>query len=626
MSLSSLKGNLIGYDTETTGLNPWGTYGLYGFYPSRPFAFSFCDQYENTAYVRWEVDPKTREVIPERKSLRAMSEILSDPDIVKIGHNLMFDIRMSRKSGIKFNWKNIHDTQILSHIYTGGSLRQYGLKPLCKEFFNMNDDDQKDLLKSVQKGRREAKKKGWCIATKETHGKEPLKADYWLGDRKLCKEYAILDAKRTLGIFLMLHPELLTIPEMVAIYAKELRLAKLIYRTEKTGIKVFKDHLKDLKIFYKSYSEEWLKRAHKRGGKDLNFKSPKQMVKKFCDEKGYTTAKYSKKTGAPSIDNDELCRLAKKDKLAKAILEHKAGESMLTKFIKPYEKYMVKENNIWTLHPNLKQTGTVTGRFSCSDPNLLGVAAEDNANKKADIGLKPREALGPRKGYMWYLPDYSQMEVWIFGFKAQDKIMMNALLSGEDFHAITGKHCWGQMPDWEENKKLYRKKGKTMMFLKQYGGGVGAASDLLGCNRKKALETIRQFDERLPGVSDFVQEMMEEASDSEYICNAFGRRYLIPEGLEYKAVNYYVQGTCADIMKNAMLKLEYLFRTKWIGCKILLPLHDELILEIPLQLHCKELQKDIIRIMQKDSALVGIPVKLPISMKYTTTRWSDAKE
>lgn len=631
MSLSSLKGSIISFDTETTGLNPWGSFDRYGYYPARPFFFAFEDSYGNQARVRWEVDPFTRQVIVDEKSRKAMSEILGDPSIVKVGHNLAFDIRMARLSGIKFDWSRVHDTLFLSHIYTGGSLSftNYALKPLCEHWGIATRDDEEALLKSVRSARVKAKKLGWKIATEETHGKNYIKSDYWLGDRKLCRSYALGDTHRAMVIFMVIHEAIKKDPDaskLLEVYERELKVMKVVHRVEKNGVRVFPEDLDRLEKFYSEYSKKWKKVIDQEGGKNLNLNSPKQLVKEFCDIRGYKTVKRTK-GGQPSINADELARLSVKDKLAKAILEYKAGESMLTKFIKPYRRFMVKETeNCWVLHPNLRQVGTTTGRMSCSDPNLQQAAAEDSAKKRADIGLKPREAMGPRDGCVWYLPDFSQMEVWVFAFQSREKVLMKALLAGEDVHGVVGKQVWGNQPDYEQNKKLYRKKGKTMMFLKQYGGTKKAAAELLQCNTYQAQLAIDEFDDKFPGVNTFIENMTKKIEMEGHFFNCFGRKYVIDSRFAYKGINYNIQGPCADLVKEAMIRIDFLYRTKWKGSKMLLTLHDELILEVPKKLDCPEHLKDIVKAMQKDSARIGLPVKIPVTMKKTLTRWSAAEE
>ena len=625
MSLSSLKGNLIAIDTETTGLNPWNSqiYKKYGMRPARPFAFSFCDSYGNKAFIRWEVDPMTRKVVTIGKDIRAMSELLGDPDITKVGHNISFDIRMVRLSGIKFNWKKVHDSMFMAHVLTGGSLFNYGLKPLSEEYLDIGDSDLKELMASVLIARRLARKNGWAISNKETHGREHVKSDMWLGDPELCKKYALLDAERTMLLYLGMRKEFE--PALLEIYKTEMQLTKVVYRMEGRGVRVFPQDIERLKKFYGEYREKWRKIAEANGGKGLNFNSPKQLVNLFCVQKKYKTRKHTN-SGQPSVDGAELARMAKKDILAKAILEYKAGDSMLSKFMGAYERFMALEDGIWVLHPNFHQCGTKTGRFSCSDPNLQQAATEDSVKKKADLGLKPRETLGVRSGHVWYLPDFSQMEVWIFAFAAKDKILMNALLSGQDVHEAIAKQVWGTTADYKRNKKLYRKKGKTMMFLKLYGGTSKAASELMDCSRDEAQIAIDEFDYRLPGVNTFIKQVSNTVEQRGYIENLFGRQYYIDRHYAYRAVNYFVQGTCADIIKRAMVRLWKKFNEDRQKVRLILTIHDELPIEVPKLIHSVKLQKEIIRIMQADSDRLGIPVPLPVTMKISENRWSDAKE
>jgi DNA polymerase-1 len=628
MSLSSLKGNLISYDTETTGLNPWPSlvYKKYGMKPARPFAFAFGDQYGNHAYIRWEINPKNREVVPNKAEARWISDLLGDPKIRKVGHNISFDIRMTRLSGIKFDWTLVDDTMFIAHILTGGSFFTYALKPLAQKWLGIEEEDLDKLLASVRKARYPARKAGWAISNEETHGKEHVKSDLWLGDMKLCKAYALDDVDRVMLLFMGMSKILNKEPRLLEIYQTEINLMRKVYLAEARGVRVIPHRLDSLDRFYSEYGKRWEVEVNKHGGKGLNINSSQQLVKLFCVERGYTTRKRTD-SGNPSIDAAELARLAKKDKLAKAILECKVSQSMLTKFIKPYRRFMAPQDGCMILHPNFHQIGPVTARFSCSDPNLEQVADEESAKKRADIGLRPREALGVRPNHVLYLPDYSQMEVWIFAFQARDEILMKALLSGEDIHTAVAKPIWGDMPDWEERLLYYRKKGKTLMFLKQYGGTAKAASELLECSREEAQEAIDDFDFKLPGVNRFIEKMSALAEKDGYIENPFGRIYAIDYKYSYKAVNYLVQGTCADILKRAMVRLHDYFNkncqptTRW-----LIPLHDELFIEVHKKDHSMALQKKIIEIMQADYKIVGLPRPLPVKLKISGDVWSNAKE
>jgi DNA polymerase-1 len=513
----------------------------------------------------------------------------------------------------------------MAHILTGGSLFNYGLKPLAKEWLGMDDDDLSELMTSVKHNRLQGKKLGYAISNDQTHGKGYIKSDMWLGDKDLCKKYALQDTERTMLLYLGLNKEFKTEPKLYQVYLMEMQLMKVLYKMEGRGIRVFPEVLKKLEGFYKNYYTKWLQELEKLGCIGLNLNSPKQLVDLFCIKRGHST-KNRTDTGLPSVNAAELVRLSKNDILAKAVLECRTSESMLSKFVKPYTRFMARQNGVWVLHPNFHQCGTTTGRLSCSDPNLQQAAAEDSVKKRAEIGLKPREAIGPRPDCMWYLPDFSQMEVWVFAFLAKDQILMDALLSGQDIHMTVAKQVWGNMDDWEMNSKIYRKKGKTMMFLKQYGGTSKAASELMDCSRIEAQEAIDEFDYKLPGVSAFVNQMSAIAEQQGYIQNPFGRKYYIDFRYSYKAVNYLVQGTCAEIIKRAKIRIaedKFLIQK---NAKLLMTLHDELIIELLKKDDSKRLVNKIIKLMQTDSSKIGIPVSLPITVKVTYDFWSNAKE
>lgn len=636
----NIKRGIVSYDTETTGLISAGNFKRWGFYPARPFVYSFYDDEGNSAYVRWEVDPFTRRVIPLKRDVKAIGQILEDPKIVKVGHNISYDNRMSRTIDLSVKG-SLHDTMYMAHVVTGGGLLSYGLKELGVLIAGYSDDDEKDLIEDVKKKRREAKKKGWCIATEEFHGNKPYKADYWLANRGLCKKYALCDAERTMIFYLAWYEKIMNDSNLKEVYQREMRLLPVVSRMENIGTRVFPDDLDRLRKWYENYRNKWTRVANKNGGKNLNPKSPKQMIKKFIIEKKYKPMYWGdevKKSSFfpeidpkrnPKINGDFLKHLVEKhdDKLAKAVLERNGASHMITGFLNVYDRFRTEEEkNVWILHPNYRQCGPITGRFSCGDPNLMQVASPTTGRRRTDVTLRPREAFGPREGYLWYLPDYSQIEVWVFSFLAEEKAMMKALMAGRDFHGAVAETVWGNHPEFKKDPAYYRKRAKLLMFCKLYGGGVGKVAYLTDSTRSQAAEFVADFDRELPGISKFSEEMIEKIESGHKLINPMGRTYAIKKKLAYRAVNYLVQGTAADILKEAMIRIDHLFQTRWKGCRMLLTLHDELALEIPKEYHSKQLMREIIVEMQGDSAKVGIPVPLPVGIKIAKRRWSEIVE
>lgn len=616
----NLEDKKVSFDTEATGLNPWGDYKRWGYHPARPFAFSFCDSKGNSEFIRWEVDPKTRQVIINEKDMPFIRSILEDNNIAKIGHNIGFDIRMSEMIGIKFAGK-VYDTLIMTHVVTGGGELSYGLKPICKKYLEIEDNDEVDLINSVKKNRRKGIKLGWCLAKEETHGHDYIKADYWLGGKKLLEKYAILDATRAMMLFLILKDDIGRDKGLFETFKTEMELFWHVKAMEDTGIRVFPEEINKLEIFYLDYMKKQQKIVNKNGGKGLNFNSPKQMQEKFIIERKHKPLRQTEK-GNPKTDGEFLLAIADKDPLAKAILEYKAAEKGINTFLRPYKKFMVKENNIWVIHPNYKQCGTKTGRFSSSDPNLMQVASEDSGKKRAEVTLYPRKCFGPRDGYVWYAPDYSQEEVWLCMFHAQEENGMKYLLSGKSFHDQLTTELWKNELDFEKNKKSYKKRTKIIVFTKFYGGGKNKIAMELDCTVEEACVFIEKFNMQLPRVDRFMEIKTSEARNRGFIRTSFGRKCAVHPELCYKGMNYDIQGTAADIIKRAMIRLAKKFTGRWSGVRMILTLHDELIIEVPLRLHSKSLMRDILEAMQADSKQAGIPVPLPVSMKIMTKSWA----
>ena len=344
------------------------------------------------------------------------------------------------------------------------------------------------------------------------------------------------------------------------------------------------------------------------------------------------------------------------DPLAKAVLEFKAAGQTIGSFLDVYERYWVQETwsdvlgrhqgaldsgvlveselralfdgagdeGVWVLHPGYKQTGTITGRLSCSDPNLMQVASETTGRRKADIQSRPREAFGPRPGCWWYLPDYSQIEVWLFAFLSGEEKMQQTLLSGAHFHTAIATQVFGGRPDFKEHKEYYVKCAKLIMFAKLYGGGLKKLAGLLKMPPAEAKLFIEQYEAELPGVPAFMKTMIARATRDGVIYNPFGRRYTFEPHYAYTSVNYLIQGTAADVMKNALIRIHRTLTDQWPGVKLLLTIHDEIIVEVPDSLHCKALMRDVVAAMQGDREALGMPVPLPVEMKMVPPggRWA----
>jgi DNA polymerase-1 len=633
---------LVAIDTETTGIYPWGpdrsVHYIFGhgtkrhvtrrISPARPFVVTSCDSDGNTDFVRWPVDPITRRVVPGHRADQIQA-VLGDATVTKIGHNLRFDLVMLEQAGFTIAGP-CYDTMILAHLATAGSAFTYALKPFCKKYLDYPDDDEKALEQAIVHRRMVARHMEWSYATEEFAGKRPAKADYWLDVDGLVDTYAVGDVVRTVLLWKAYYDDVMKDKGLRWLFDREHKLFWVLKRMEARGVRVFPKDIARLHVYYDGYIAEQRAIAVANGGAGLNMRSVPQMCAKFYEERGHDPVFTQK--GSYSLDGEQLARLAEVDPLAKATLELKAAEQVKSVFLDSYTRLMIRESpGVYVLHPSFKQTGAATGRLSCAEPNLQQVASESTGRRKAAVTARPREAFGPRPGYMWYLPDYSQIEVWLFAFLSGEEGMKALLMSGYDFHTEVGRKVFGDYADYAEKATFYRKVAKLIMFSILYGGGPSVLMDLLKTPTVAAAKKFRdEYLATFPGIQAYMDAIIEVANSEGELRNLFGRRYQFDPGFGYRGVNYMIQGTASEILKNAMIHVDrYLHKTWHDEAYIINTIHDELKIEVPVALHNAHgprLIKGIIRNMQRDSARVGLPVQLPVEIKFVRRRWNKTEE
>ena len=600
----------IAIDTETTGLNT--------FIGARPYIVSWCwfDHQETRGHVRWEVDPFTRRVSPNPEDLATLRKMLLNTSILKVFHNAKFDLRMLESVGLEVQGR-IEDTAIMLRCYHN-DLPTYGLKPVCKKVLKIDDDDLVSLKKACMRARARGKKLGWMLA-------DDLEPDYWMvEDRTLVARYAVMDAFRTKRLHAWLEEQFID-DNQRAVYEKELRLMPVTYDMETRGVS-----LDPAKVeVERNYHIEAAKKSYDRfleigGVKEINLKSPDQLAALFYDKLKIECKTFTEK-GKRAVNVDSLVGI--KHPIVDALTDYKASTHALANFFDIYKRESEKTvDGKWILHPDFQQMGAITGRFSCRRPNLQNVA-----NALTTRSMKPiqaRRPFRPEPGFTWFCFDYSQIEVWVFAILSQEKLMLDALLSGRDLHNETANHVWGRGQDIvaiekaANGKSNTRARAKMMLFGKIYGMGIAAAVDLIRCTPKEAQQYLEDFDRAFPGIVKFMKDYSRRAESQGHITNAYGRRYFIDPNFSYRAVNYLIQGSCADLLKEKMIETAALLKRRGVEGGLIMTIHDELVFEIRNKYVTRNLLLEIKDTMEDHHGLFKTVKKFKVEASKVTSAGS----
>lgn len=620
-----LTSKIVACDTETTGLN------YYGENPCRPFAFSFTTYENKNFYVSFPVDPFSRRVMYEKnfEGKMLLAEIFSNKDIIKIFHNINFDVSMIERSICKVEGI-LYDTKILTHV-SDNSKKSYKLKNLASEI-GIDNTDELDLKIAVRKERSAGKKLNYKL------GKE-VEEDYWLCP-ELCYKYAITDTDRTMALF-YIH-NVLEISKDIAhdkeaenyinIIQVEHKVQDITREMQDHGIRLDMDRLQKLNSYYSDIIEKENLHRAELGFENLNTNSPKQMKQVFYDEKKYDPVVISKvkdggRTKGVTTNGTALLKWSNAgDELASSILRSAAAESELSTFIIPFQEMADYNGKHYVLHPQYNTLGATTGRISCNKPNLMNISSNDSAGRKSDVEYRTRESFITEDGFVMYFPDFSQMELWAAAFLANDPIMTDILLTGKDIHSNTAIACWGSA------EKLYRKKAKFVNFGSLYGAGADALALQMGSSYQEGKLALNAFWSTYTGLKDYRDNLIANIKVKGYITNSFGRRYFVNSDKAYKSLNYMIQGSCAEVIKRAMINVHNLFlpyrdSLKDKAPRLLLTIHDELGLKIPTELDNKFFMRKIVKEMQADfHTYFNMPIPFGIGMERTTTSWANKKK
>ncbi|MBI5643897.1 MAG: DNA polymerase I [Deltaproteobacteria bacterium] len=389
----------------------------------------------------------------------------------------------------------------------------------------------------------------------------------------------------------------------------ELPLSKILAGMEIAGIKVDKERLgqlsKEMEVELGSYEE----RIYRAAGTEFNINSPKQLSELLFEKLGLKPVKKTK-TGY-STDEEVLTQLALKHDVPALIISYR----QLAKLKGTYVDALLQIINPVTgrVHTSFNQTVTATGRLSSSKPNLQNIPIRSEAAGRI------REAFIAEKGFRFLSADYSQIELRIVAHMSSDPVLIDAFTKGEDIHTRTASEIFGIMPLLVTSEM--RRRAKAINFGIIYGMGPYGLSTELGISMKEALEYINSYFEHYSAVKQFIDKTVFEASSRGYTMTLFGRRRFIPELKspvestqrlgQRLAINTPIQGSAADMIKAAMIKISGILKEGGYRTRMILQIHDELLFEV-----CEEEMSAVTGLVKKEmEGVVSLSVPIDVNIK-----------
>ena len=570
------KNSLLALDTETTGLD---------YMDAKLVGISLSVKSGEAAYI--PLGHQQEEQLSVDVVLKKLKPVLESEKIKLVGQNIKFDRNILTRYGVNLDsFEN--DTMLMSYVLNSTATR-HNLDALAQYYLNYK-----------------------TTTFEEVAGKGVKQVTFDLVPMDQAVHYASEDADITFQLHeefksrLAKEPVLNTLLEEV-----EIPLITVLSDMEQAGTLV---NEKVLKAQSKNFSERITKleaEAYELADQEFNLGSPKQLQEIFFEKLKYPILQKTP-GGQPSTAENVLQQLSEDYELPKIILEHRT----LSKLKSTYTDKLPSQisPNTGRIHTSFNQTGTSTGRLSSSDPNLQNIPI------KTEDGRRIRQAFEAKSGYQLISADYSQIELRVIAHLSKDEGLLNAFEEGQDIHSSTASEVFAV--DINEVEPDQRRSAKAINFGLIYGISAFGLSKQLGINRNLAAEYMDIYFSRYPGVRKYMNKIKAEAKKIGYVETLYGRRLYLPEistgnairrqAAERVAINAPVQGTAADIMKKAMLSVNDSLKKQKIDAKLILQVHDELVVES----HEKDTEKvtKILTDSMSKAAKLSVPLEVEIGI------------
>ena len=590
---NSIK-KFVSFDLETTGLN----------YYRGARIFSYCYGNGETGEVTIRrFDDKKRTI--RRKYKRELQKLLDDVSIAKIAHNYKFEYSMLIREGFTIPKNTIwHDTLIMSQLLQ-----------------NLNPMHKLDYLvwEMIGKSRK--------IAMKVDSQARARGYRWDKVDKPLMRKYQNEDGENPLLLYFTWIPIFIKDQLLYLDYLNEIEMVKVTVREEDFGVDL---HWKNSNALIESLEtslEELQTESFELLGEYVNYNSHPQVCRLLFDKFKYPKLVIDKKTHNASVDKTVLLKLKKikPHRILDLILQYRAYSSALS-MLRSYQSRAEADTGI--IHPVINPNEATTGRQSSEDPNMQNIR-KGNADENNPYAVNIRSCFKCRSRYVYYFGDYSAIEMKLIIEAAQSKKMINYMAQGINPHIIAcnifyGKHLTKEKRfiSKAETKTLYSY-GKNGHFCLGYGGGVDKFASTLKLSIDEAIPGYIKYQEEFPEIAFLTRNLSKQVRADGYVLTPFGRKLFLPRDKIYAGLNYLIQGTAAGILKRAQVAIDSYLRTEWDDqVRIVLPIHDELIIAIPRELlkYKDEILYGITRCMVE---IPNIITPLEVEWKKSTTTWDE---
>ena len=487
-------------------------------------------------------------------ALKLLAPLLADPAVLKIGHNIKYDMEVLARYGVAV--APVDDTMVLSYVLEAG-LHGHGMDELAERVLAHTTIKYSEVTGT---GRNQV-----------TFDLVPLEA---------ARDYAAEDADVTLRLHRALKPRLVSERVTTVYETLERPLIPVLVAMERAGVEVDPARLRALSRDFAGRLAALEAEIHGLAGRAFNVGSPRQLGEILFGEMGLAGGRKGK-SGALSTGADVLEDLAAQGHdLPRRVLEWRQLEKLRSTYTDTLQHQINPETG--RVHTSYAMAVASTGRLSSTDPNLQNIPV------RTEEGRKIREAFVAAKGMRLVSADYSQIELRLLAHVADIAALKEAFRDGADIHALTASEMFG-VP-LEGMDPMVRRSAKAINFGIIYGISAFGLARQLGIPQGEAADTIKAYFERYPGIRDYMEETKAFARDHGYVTTVFGRKVHTPgikgkgpqrSFAERQAINAPLQGAAADVIKRAMIRIPDALARRKLEARMLLQVHDELIFEAP---------------------------------------------